>query len=255
MFDRLRRLLRRSLGETDRGVQFLEDAGPNRITNPARIAATLDDLCRHHLLLSVVVPGSNYPFVSSLLRIEDGALIFDEFKPESGQRLVAEQGRFKVEAVLRGIGISFNVTEFTIDDNAGAVTYRAKPPAEIAHLQRRRHHRIPIAQSQPVTFHGDQFIDDRKVNGTVANLSREGMAVFAKLSSPLHADEDLINCTLTLPQGETVRFNLTVCFVETLPWAKHSVIGGRFSSISPQDQRRLSDFLIGLERQMLRDER
>jgi c-di-GMP-binding flagellar brake protein YcgR len=81
------------------------------------------------------------------------------------------------------------------------------------------------------------------------------MAVLAKLSAPLHANEDLINCGITLPHGETVRFNLTVCFVESLPWAKHSVIGGRFSTISPQDQRRLSDFLMDLERQMLRDDR
>ncbi|NJD07054.1 MAG: hypothetical protein FIA97_11245 [Methylococcaceae bacterium] len=252
----LSRLLRRSSVEPGRNnLKSLEDAGPDRITDPDRIAALLDDLCRHHLLLSVMVPGSNYPFVSSLLRIEEGALIFDELNPAIGQPLVAEQGRFRVEAVLRGIGISFTVTEFATDTSAGPVTYRATPPTEIIHLQRRRSHRIPMSPSQHVGFHGDQFVEDLKVNGTVANLSREGLAVLAKLSAPLHAHEELINCAITLPQGETVRFNLAVCFVETLPWAKHSVIGGRFSSISPQDQRHLEDFLLDLERQMLRDGR
>jgi len=237
-----------------RPVHPLEDAGPTRITTPARIQAILEDLSRHQMLLSIVVPDSHYPFVSSLLRIDDGMLIFDEFKPACGQRLVQEQGRFKVEAVLRGIGLSFTISDFHAEERGGVVTYIARPPGEISHLQRRRSHRIPIGPTRHIGFHGDPFVDDRGIHGTVANLSREGLAFLAKLSAPLSPGSDLINCTITLPEGETVRFNLTICFVETLPWARRSVVGGRFSSISAKDQNRLESFLMGLERQILQED-
>lgn len=225
---------------------------PDRITQPGKIDAILEDLRKNHLLLNVVVPGSNYPFVSSLLDIEGGELLFDEFKPESGQQLVASKGRFKVEAVLRGIGISFMVDEFTAEDSGGIVLYRARPPREVNYQQRRKNLRIPISPNHPLVFHGDHFGEGVRLNGTVANLSRQGLAFLAKLSIPLHSGDELVSCSISLPEGESVRFNLEICFVESMPWAKNSVVGGRFASMSTKDQQKLNDFLMTLERQMMR---
>jgi c-di-GMP-binding flagellar brake protein YcgR len=232
--------------------ESLEDRRSDRITHPDKIDAILNDLRRHHLVLNVVVPGSNFPFVSSLLDIEGGMLLFDEFKPESGQQLVASKGRFKVEAVLRGIGISFTIDDFSIEDSGGIVLYRARFPREVSHQQRRKNHRIPIPPSQTVMFHGDHFGEGIRLNGTVANISREGLAFLTRLSIPLHAGDELVSCAFSLPSGDSVRFNLEICFVESLPWAKNSVIGGRFAALSAKDQHKLGDFLMVLERQLAR---
>lgn len=231
-----------------------EPSQPGTVTDPVNILLALGDLCKQRTLLSVRFRGIRDAYVSSLLSIDKArqCLLLDELNPTGGHKLLERGQRFTVSAVLRGVELSFPVDDYRIVDDRGVPGYRVAIPRAIHYPQRRQGFRHPVPESLAVSMSAISPPTREPVRGTVANISRGGIAVCLE-AADIAVGQRLQDCRLALGDGSTAEFDLDVRYARNFSGKSRTLIGAAFLNLAESESLKIERFIVSLERNSLRE--
>jgi c-di-GMP-binding flagellar brake protein YcgR len=254
--------LKRLLGWSNRDSEdepLLEDSGDESeafVTDPLKIAGLLKELQNTNAMLTVRVrgEGERNSYITSILAVNaDRRLVaFDELNPASGHQILTRCEQFNVNGVLRGVTASFVITQFTVAESNGAAYYRAAFPKQIYHPQRRKDHRVPVKTTVLIPFEARMFEPPYFVRGHLVNVSGGGLAISVFSSAGLSGGQQLKDCKIALPDGESIYFGLEIRSIKRLRSSQKSIVGGSFLKIAPGDLVKIRRFMLTMERDQIR---
>ncbi|MEK7322154.1 MAG: flagellar regulator YcgR PilZN domain-containing protein [Pseudomonadota bacterium] len=202
-------------------------------------------------LLAVNLNGDSYQFNSALLEIntEQGYLVLDELKPNTGHELFLQQQRCRVRTSLKGITVSFIVTLISSGQENGIAYYRVALPDSISYGQRRAHFRPKVSRAFNTEVQLDLPGGDT-ISGTLQDISLGGLRI--------KADRELIDltagtpltCRFQIPGGESIECSLDLRFFSRNDHGCQ--LGGQFQRLDPLQRRALQKFITLLERDAIR---
>jgi hypothetical protein len=99
-----------------------------RITDPSRVARLLEQVARHHALLTVDIPGYAERYTSTIVDVDATCVLLDELLPSEGHVRPLAERRLRVTGKLDGIDIRFITTLVRVDERDGMITCQACLP-------------------------------------------------------------------------------------------------------------------------------
>ena len=120
------------------------------ITNPTRVARLLEQLAKHHTLLTVKIAGQKENYTSCIVGLDAPYVLLDELLPSSGHQALLTERSLQVTGQLEGIHIRFIATLERVDNLDNVITYYTNLPGQLEYRQRRLDHRAHIPMMQPL---------------------------------------------------------------------------------------------------------
>ncbi|MEZ5542756.1 MAG: flagellar regulator YcgR PilZN domain-containing protein [Pseudomonadota bacterium] len=222
-----------------------------RISNPVRVARLLERVARQHALLTIDIPGYTDRFTSCIVGVEGPHVLLDELLPASGHEILLAERRLRVTGKLDGIDIRFRTTLDSCDSHDGVVTYRTRLPAQLDYRQRRQDFRapVPMAHRLRVLLEGR---DGVLYEGELHDLSHGGAGVILPdVSSALVAGQTCA-CAIELPAAGWLYCTVELRYQRTIRGRDRVLLGVSFRALAPQQVRMITQYIIALERELIR---
>jgi c-di-GMP-binding flagellar brake protein YcgR len=224
-----------------------------KLTDKARIDGLLKRVFEKRTLLTVNIEGHPQQYSSAIIEIstDEGVLVFDELKPESGHAFLQKTPTFKAHAQLEGISINFKATIIEFGEDNEIPFYKTKIPSSISYLQRRQAVRIKLsaAHPMPVNLTTD---DGKKFKGEISDLSSGGMRVRFDKDIPNSIEAGVhLGCTFPLPPDNKENFACDfIVRVNSNKSEPHkpAFLGGQFIDLKKPQERQLQRLIMTLQR-------
>lgn len=238
---------------TGRGTDHDQHSTTERITRPARIAATLQRLMDGRCLADLCIPGLDEHFTSAILRIYPARelIILDELNAAAGHEALVKAGRFRARCRLHGVEYRFASSLRRVERRGGAALYFADMPKLMLHIQRREHYRVPVDSTAGLEVQIPLFRDP-KARPNLCDLSATGLGIRIATDRPLKQGQVLPACSLVLPTGKTIHTQVEVRFVRADRYSDEVRMGGHFVNLEARLQKQLTALIKRLERLYLR---
>lgn len=226
-----------------------------KITDPVRIAAMLERLRANRCLLTVQPDESGATYHSALLEIhsQQGYFVLDELNPREGHLRLLATRRFKAQARLHGVELSFSAYVESAGERDGLGFYRVTFPGALNYFQRRSHYRAKVGFGRhiPVSV---QLPDGRSVAGRLRDISVGGIGASFPPDFPesLAQDDRTLEGRLLLPGGKEITCRLRICFVNHSLHDNSRVIGARFVELGAAQQKVVAEFVAALDREWVK---
>lgn len=231
----------------------LERENPSFVTDHHKIIHLLEQLIIEPPRCTVTIDNSDSLFITEILGIDPDVIRFSSLSPSDGNQLVILQGTLKLSTALSGIPLTFNLHDISVDQVANPPCFKAPIPEKLYYPQRRLSKRMST-NSSAIEFKGVSRDTGAIVQGYVTDISRGGLSVIYNSSrSNIMRSDHLNNCTVLLPENQTIAFELTVSAnKKPILGSSKRHLGGQFENLYPQDEKKLDRYLSTLERQQLR---
>ena len=224
-----------------------------KLTDQARINGLLKRVLEKHTLLTVNIEGHPQQYSSAIIEVstDEGFLIFDELKPESGHELLQKTPAFKVYAQLEGVSISFKATIIEFGEDNEISFYKTKIPNPIDYLQRRQAVRIQLsaAHPMPITLTTD---GGKKFEGEISDLSSGGLRIRFNKNIPDSIEAGVhLECMFPLPPDNKENFACDLIVrVNSNKSEPHkpAFLGGQFIDLKNPQERQLQRLIMTMQR-------
>ena len=220
------------------------------VSDLGQITSLLVQAYKSHVLLNASFPDISGHFSTALLGIYDehGFIVLDELTPRKGHNLFLQQGTINISGRLEGVEVRFSSRLKEDREKNGIAYYKAEIPREIYYRQRRQDFRI-TSRGERISFHGLRGKGRRQmIRGYINDLSRKGLGVVLEDDVTLYPGEVLPSCIIDIPGEGEIAFSLEVRFCSRKNRAQLTRIGGRFSQIDPDAQRKVARCINRMER-------
>lgn len=220
----------------------------------ARITNILQQLVTDHTLLTVKLPGSDHSFISALLEIEPitRTLKFDELSPPDGHKLFLEKKAMLVKCQTRGADLAFHTDLIQTGKIRGIHWYDTTLPAQLDYVQRRKHFRARVRESQRISVTAQHGESGTSISGYISDISSLGICVMFNTSQKIERGDTLKRCRLRLPDGKHPCVDIDIRHSRSLP-NERLLVGGRFSKPDANTRRMIDKLVRKLERNALRN--
>lgn len=232
---------------TGPGIQFQ--------TEISDIAAALHSLQETASKLRISIVGQREEFSSFMVSVLDETNCFqiDELIPFEGNELLQPGVEIAIKVHNKGVKLWFDCTLLEAAVSEGIKSYICHFPKKIGLQQKRAHYRI-----------GFRLLDRPSLSVKVGNswlqriklcdLSPKGIGLLlTSLPDQMQSGEE-IYCRMTL-QNQEFPFHATITHISTKPRHRGYHIGLEFTeeSLSTDFTRRLAKYMMGLQRQRIRN--
>ena len=235
----------------------IRNDNPNFVTRPDKIFKIIGEIGSSPHLCMVSFKGSRKTFSTSILEFhpDKDYLILDELRPVRGNAILRNKRSLKLSTFLDGVNLAFKLDICECIDKLGTPNFKAALPNRIYYPQRRTAPRIFI-HSTALKFHKQFDPEGITLTGTVFDLSRNGACINFSDTHGLNIERGnvLKDCRIILPGEFFISFDLSVRFTRMHHLNKNR-IGGYFTELSPQNQKKLDGFIAKLEREVIRNQR
>ena len=130
--------------------------------------------------------------------------------------------------------------------------YLFQIPQNIIYRQRRNHYRVPLTTSAQLRGYNTENHRSIPISGHAIDLSMHGIGFILESPEHLHQGDKISNCELNLNDGESLRFNLEVCFIHHDDQSDTTRVGGRFIDMNKREKTHLAKSIRTLERRYTR---
>jgi c-di-GMP-binding flagellar brake protein YcgR len=188
---------------------------PVEIISGQRLVGMLQGLIDSHRICKMEVPESSFPWVTSLLGLQqvdhEGCLLIN--RVVGFEKAVSSPARHEVSIeFLERDGIPFQFKTRIIDSLPGAI--RLEFPRLIYRVQRRVFFRVKALPGTEVLFH---VVPGEKAEAEVQDYSLGGMAFFVEKNLVLHIGDQITDICLRLPQEkEGVSYDIPLAWVRRI---------------------------------------
>ncbi|MCK4871031.1 MAG: flagellar brake protein [Gammaproteobacteria bacterium] len=225
------------------------------ITQPEIMSGYLYRLQRAHTLLSVHIPGIDRSYNSIIIDVDadKNQMMLDVLHPESGHKEVMKLKEFSVNAHHEGIKLSFNgyIKELFNDD--GKPAYLIDYPASLDYHQQREAYRAPVSMGDNVEIKINNE-SNMLSQGLITDISLGGLGLQFELknSMPFRSGMLLPTCQFAIPGKNDFECALEVRNVREDSNNRFVYIGARYVKLGRQEERQIQQFVVKLERNMIR---
>ena len=238
------------------GAQTEPDkATDNSVRDPQRIAQLLNRIVERRSLLTVLLPDSNAPYNSAILRAEAtaGYLLLDELTPAAGHHKLTVDSKLKINGRLDGVEFAFHTVIMGLDENSGIAFYKAQLPEWIFYNQRRSHYRARVTGGSPVPVYLSRS-DGRLSTAELRDISLGGLRARLKRVTDISVarGSHITHCAVDLPKQGKITCALEVVHVRSSEPRGVVTFGGRFVELSKEHQSAIQRFIAGLERDTIK---
>lgn len=217
--------------------------------NQSKINSLFQLLLEESTVLKINFRGNNTVFSSCVIDIDikNSCFTIDELHPADGHKLIASNGNYIAQAVVKGVNISFHTSLIKLQKKGQFNCYVCDIPGSISYLQRRNEYRVRICEplSYEVTAQHDNSL--QIIQGKIHDISMKGMGVEFSTSQVIKPGECLTNCKLKLSRGETIGVTLEVRHIQSTRSGKYR-IGGRFRELNTRSEEIICKFVREMER-------
>lgn len=220
--------------------------GRYEISDPARIKSMLVQIQEDHRLLDIEITNEKDRFNSIIISVDKNMRYFsvDELMPRAGHTALQKNKQIKIFSQLRD-GASFTVSANldNVDEKDGVAFYRMHFPKKAIYRQRRSIYRAPVSAAKKYAFRAHNTESGGFIQGTLLDISSEGVGVLLKNSRVKIPREDVLHgCSLKTPNGQEIRFNITV------KRCSNGLLGGQFFKIDKVTRAKIHKIATALRR-------
>jgi c-di-GMP-binding flagellar brake protein YcgR len=214
------------------------------------VLTLLQSLIRRRGLVSIVIPGSDVQFTSTVLSVDpqNSTLLLDELFPQAGHDLLLEAGELQLFAHTGGGALEFSARLAEHEEADGLTFYHLHLPEMINYMQRREDHRIVVSKLEIPA----ELYDLRGAShpARLNDISSSGIGFLISKSSefPLNT---AIPCVLHFPAEASLSCKVEFC-ERRQAGTNIDIIGGSFVDLDAQKEHILQRCTADLERRLLR---
>lgn len=216
----------------------------------------IERIQQNRALIQVYLKDKLEPWSSTIITVDNNNhyWLFDELPTMDGHKTLIKNKQCNIETRLGGILVKFTAKIVDVGtDKNGVSYYKSLPPRVIRVYQRRSNFRATIPASQRATI---MFTVPglTPIRGRVHDISLGGVGVNLGTWTPV-IDTGLYipSSSITLPDDKIINCELKVCFVRRT--YSGALMGARFEKISRDDQKRVSQFVTFIDRELARKKR
>jgi flagellar brake protein len=242
--------------ENSKPANALEYVGETeKITHPGQIASLLKRVHDERALLTVTLPGSDNQYRSAVVEVDlvKGYLLLDELHPAEGHARLIEAKKLYAHTRLKGVDIGFAGVLAESASERGMALYKVPLPALIHYRQRRGSYRVHVGAGLaiPVSLNDKDLLH---LEGQLCDISAGGIGVRLKSEQPLSVDNGIVfsECDIRLPGNERIHSGLELRFVSPMDQRNFVRLGGRFVGLERSDKKLVEQFVVSLERELLK---
>ncbi|MDT8388549.1 MAG: flagellar regulator YcgR PilZN domain-containing protein [Thiogranum sp.] len=229
------------------------DTEGERIRGQKRIIALLRQLQAGHALLSMTVPGCSAIANTAILGIKDdrGFFLLDELSANVTHEAFLKAKKAVAKGRLNGTEMYFNcqLVKTGADDNM--VLYAIRLPDEIIRKQRRNQFRLRLSPAVCVPVEVSDP-DGCSTAGELHDLSTSGLGALLQTRHCPEHGQRLSRVSIALPGSAPFITELEVRF-SRIDKTRHMLrLGGRFLTLTQQQERKLEQFLAEQQRKRCR---
>ncbi|WP_442595993.1 flagellar brake protein [Parapusillimonas sp. JC17] len=244
-----------------------------QVSSRLEIRSILRAIERNKALLRMQITGSTVGIVTTILQVEDEAVVIDATRNESiNRRLIAGDEEVKLETNLDRVLIRFFADKVSDCMYEDAPALRMAFPERLTRIQRREHYRIDIPASNPakctipkesagqdteLTLDVRDISWDTKKDVTVElkDISAGGLSILSYATNLPHKKGTIYsNCRISLPDVGSITVDLEVVQsrAETQSNGKERVlIGCAFVDPDRGAQQDIQRYINVLERKLI----
>jgi c-di-GMP-binding flagellar brake protein YcgR len=214
------------------------------ITDPEKILKLLNGVEQQTPLCTISFNSIKEVFTTTILEIQStkSIIIFDQLSPSQGNDLIKKKHSLKISAQFNHISFAFKLTRITTDTANGIIYYKATLPQKIYYPQKREAFRFST-RPYAIRFQGLSS-QSLTIAGNLADISAVGVGiVILDHRIYLQHGEKLSNCSINLPENDSINFDLAIRFVKSIRCDTKLQFGGYFENLSPQDENKLKLFI------------
>lgn len=224
-----------------------------KITKAFEASKLLEKIRTHNILLQVTIPGINEVFFTSILTInpEKKYLLLDELNNINGHKLLQKHKCLNIETKINGVLVQFSLNLTAITKQDDGYLYRFSFPEKILYFQKRSNFRINIGLGTdiPVKLRRE---DRSPVYGNAINISETGIGMVLDPPYSLTMGEILPLCELRISEDDNIVSSLEVRYIDAAETSNTKHIGGKFIGLSSADQKKVTQLVIKLQRDLMR---
>ena len=177
-------------------------------------------------------------------------LVLDELMPKQGNELIQPGQAIVISCSHQGVEYKFKTRIVEIERDKDSVLYFAEQPCKISKSQPRNAYRVPVKKftSIPISI----ITKGRGIlKGSLADISNSGVGISIpkSISPPIHNNERINSCYITLDNGETLEFSLQVKHVVFNSFDQSTYVGGSYLDFKKQSKRTLDKLVARLQRE------
>lgn len=236
-------------------MDTLQDFAHCHLTEPAQIAALLQELCRRQTPISLRLDNSDLYSASTVLEVDLAArrLRLDASAAQSVNACLARGQPVHVHAQLDKVDVRFILPGLDPSDLSQDKAFAAGFPAQLLHLQRRELYRLSTPLSRwPLCEIALDADSSDTVTLRVADIGPGGMALVHDLpAAQLGVGLVLQQCRLHIPDGPTLNIDIRICNDRRIHAAEGNQLrrtGIAFDNLSQSTQSHLSRYIFALDR-------
>jgi len=234
----------------DAGLQQESEPDFREMKGRTYVLTLLQSLIRRRELVSVMLPGSDVRFTSTVLSVDpqNSTLLLDELFPQAGHDLLVQAGEAQVFAHTGGGALEFVAQLATHEEADGLSFFHLHLPETVNYMQRREGHRIVVAKLEIPA----ELYDQRGAThpARVYDISNSGIGFLVSRNNdfPLNT---AIPCVLHFPAEASLSCKVEFCD-RRQAGANIDILGGSFTGLDAQKEHVLQRCTADLERRLLR---
>lgn len=232
-------------------------SGANRISDKRQILKIFIQLCDHHSNLTLQFNDqkkSQDNYTTNVVAIHPGEkrVVLDELIPREGNLLVGKKAECTLKVLSAGKFYQFQAVLNPVVGEKPPC-YTIELPALIELSQKRQAYRLAISRVQ-TTGVMLNTANREPLSGRILDISATGARVElqASVSPPFKSGDNIEKCTLTLPDKVRITCKAEIRHWETDRSRRSTIVGLKFLTISPNDQRMVTRFIHEMQRKMLK---
>lgn len=214
------------------------------------VLTLLQSLIRHHELVSVMLPGSEIRFTSTLLSVDpqSNILLLDALFPQVGHDQLLQAGEAQLFAHMGGGAVEFSARLEGVEEADSLTYYCLHLPETVNYMQRREDHRIVVSKLEIPA----EVYDLRGAShpARIYDISSSGISFFVSRSNDF-PDKSVFQCVLHFPGESSLTCQVEFCDRRSAG-ANIDIVGGSFIGLDAQKEHILQHCTADLERRLLR---
>ncbi len=214
------------------------------------VLTLLQSLIRRRELVSVMLPGSDARYTSTVLSVDPqtNTLLLDDLFPREGHEQLLRLGELQLFAHLGSGAMEFSARLDGVEETDGLSYFRLHLPETVNYMQRREGHRIVVAKLEIPA----EVYDQRGAShpARVYDISGSGIGFLVSKNNALPLDT-VIPCVLHFPAESSLSCKVEFCDRRSAG-ANIDIVGGIFVGLDAQKEHILQRCTADLERRLLR---
>jgi|GEM_PF-2914830 len=225
-----------------------------KLHDSGKIAMLLRYFSEDRILVRINLKNDPNDYSTAIISVnkDDKTFALDEFTPEIGNKKLSQIKEIHFQGLARGITVNFNASLKSSDFSSTIALHTFHLPTSIDYLQRRSCFRAKASQVNPIKISTYSTKTHKAIVGEITDISIRGLGATINYNGPLIRGDQLSNCRLSLPGGESVTLDLEIRQVRRITRNEKTRIGCQYVDIDRTVRKKLELLVRRMERTDIR---